>query len=272
MPAIHPARLKLQAAILAEHFDDPSTYVRSLHHLLEAYAEHILRPGQVGEPPPLLAAYHVRPPVLRYILRELIPLAQGDPVSGLALCDALWERPYLEFRLLAAHLLGQIPCDPVEPILGRLKSWIKPDVETRLLDALFTQGMSCISRCNPLALTSLADQWLKRNDVFYQQLGLRLLLPLVSDPRFENLPVFYQLIQPLTRSSPAQLRPDLLDILAALAHRSPNETVYFLRQAATQTNSPDTPFLIRQVRNEFPPDQQESLRSLLAELGPQALK
>jgi hypothetical protein len=262
MPAILPARLRQQAALLVKHFYNPAAFARSLHHLLDSYADRVQRPGQAGDPPPLLAAYKVRPPVLRQILLELAPLARDDPESGLALCDALWEQPYLEFRLLAASLLGLIPCSPAEPVLARLQAWIRPGIEARLVDALFTQGLACLRQKDPVALVGLAEVWLKDKDLFYQQTGLRLLLPLIDDPQFENLPVFYRLIFPLTRSAPARLRPDLLDVLAALAHRSPNETAYFLQQTAVMPNSPDTAWLIRQSLHEFPEKMQEGLRNL----------
>jgi hypothetical protein len=182
------------------------------------------------------------------------------------LCDALWEQPYLEFRLLAASLLGFIPCRPAEPILARLKAWIRPEVDARLVDALFTQGLACLRQQNSTEVISVAESWLQEKDFFYQQTGLRLLLPLINDPQFENFPVFYRLILSLTRSAPARLRPDLLDVLAALARRSPNETAYFLQQAALMPNSPDTAWLIRQSLQEFPEPMREGLLGLSREL------
>lgn len=262
MPAISPARLKQQAALLSEHFDDPAAFVRSLHHLLEFYAERVHRPGQAGEPPPLLSAYKVRLPVLRQIVLELAPLAEADPQAGLALCDALWEQPVLDFRLLAAGLLGKIPCADPEPPLARIQAWIRPDVEARLVDTLFNQGIACLRKQQPVILVELAEAWLDEKDLFYQQLGLRLLVPLIQDPDFENLPVFFRLIHDLTRSSPARLRPDVLDILEALARRSPTETAYFLRQTAAMPNSPTAAWFIRQSLAAFPAATRESLRQV----------
>ena len=272
MPAIHPARLKHQAALLAEHFDDSPAYVRSLHHLLDSYAERIHRPGQAGTPAPLLAAYKVRPPVLRQVLQELVPLARENPEAGLGLCDALWEQPNLEFRLLAAALLGQIPCNQPELILTRIRAWVQPDVEARLLEPLFTQGIGCLRREHPGEVIILAGDWLQQKDLFYQQLGLRIMLSFIDDPQYENLPAFYRLVQPLVRSAPARLRPDILEVLAALIRRSPNETAYFLRQTAALPNSPDTPFLIRQLLRDFPEDFQNGMREFSRQLSETARK
>jgi hypothetical protein len=63
------------------------------------------------------------------------------------------------------------------------------------------------------------------------------------------------------RSAPGLIRPDLLDVLVCLAHRSPTETAFFLRQTLTLPNAPATPGLIRQVLNEFPPEIEKNLRS-----------
>jgi hypothetical protein len=262
MPAILPSRLKQQAALLGEYFDDPPAFIRSLHHLLEAYAERAYRAGQAGPAPSLSPSYQVRPQVLRYILLELQPYALENAQAALTLCDLLWNQTELEFRLLAAGLLGQVPCRPAEPILERLRNWITPQLEERLLAALFSQGSICLRRNSPAALLEFVDEWLEEKNVFYQQIGLRLLLTLINEPGYENLPVFYQLIQPLTRSSPTTIRPDLLSLIEALAHRSPNETSHFLMQTAAMPNSPETPLLIRQSLHAFPTAIQDELRQI----------
>lgn len=272
MPAIQPARLKQQAALLAEHFEDPPAFVRSLHHLFDFYAERVRRGGQVGDAPPLLAAYRVRPPVLRQIEQEMAVWCAEDPQGGLALCEALWEQPVLEFRLLATALLGQLPCQQVEEILARVRAWIRPGVEPRLVAAVFEQGLGCLRRQHPAALIRLVEGWLGERDLFYQELGLRLLLTLARDPAHENLPAFFRLIQPLVRNSPARLRPDVLDILEMLARRSPKETAYFLRETALLPNSPATPFLIRQLVKAFPEEVEEDLRRFTRQLGDEGRK
>jgi hypothetical protein len=249
------------------HFDDPPAFTRSLHHLMEFYADRARRPGQAGKPDPMITAYQVRPPVLRQLLQELIPLAMERPESGLALCDALWKEPYLEFRLLSTMLLGQIPVHPPDPILQRIESWIKPDLEDYLINALFNHSLFYVRQHEPQALIRQIRNWLISEDTFAQFLGLRALIPIIEDPEFENLPALFRMIQSLTRSSHPSLRQDLLDVLAALAHRSPKETSYFLRQTLKMPSATDTPWLIRQSLHEFPTDIQSSLREEVRGLG-----
>jgi hypothetical protein len=114
----------------------------------------------------------------------------------------------------------------------------------------------------------LIQDWLESTKPLYQQLGLRALLPLVENPEFENLPVFYRLIQPLVCNVPPGLRPDLLDVLVALARRSPQETAYFLRQTLNYPDAADPAWLIRQLLNEFPTAQAHMLRAVVKETEP----
>jgi hypothetical protein len=268
VPAIQPALLRQQAALLVEHFADPPAYVRSLHYLLDFYADRSRRPGQAGMPAPITSAYNVRPPVLRMILQELTPLAIEAPETGLALCDALWAEPNLEFRSLAAMLLGQIPPSPPERIITRLKAWLVPDLEFYLIEALMNHALVRLRQEHPQSMIRLIQDWLESSKPLYQQLGLRALLPLVENPQFENLPVFYRLIQPLACNVPPGLRPDLLDVLVVLAHRSPQETAYFLRQTLNYPDAADPAWLIRQLLNEFPPAQAHMLRAVVKETEP----
>jgi hypothetical protein len=260
MPAIQPARLQQQAETLAGRFSDPPAYIRQLHDLLNFYADRTLRPGQSGKPNPLIAAYKVSPPVLRSFLKELLPLAAQDAQQALALVDALWAEPVLELRLLSSMLLGQTPLEHPEPVIQRIQDWVKPELEDALIQALLVNGLVRLRQENSPAIVSLVQSWLEQTNLFYQQLGLRTLLPIIQDPAYENLPVFFRLIHPFVQSAHRSLRPDLLDVLQALAQRSPQETAYFLRQTLALPDSPDTPWLIRQCLGSFPPAQQEMLK------------
>jgi len=265
MPAIQPARLKRQSTLLVEQFNNPAAFIRSLHHLLEFYADRVHRPGQAGEPSPLIQAYGVKPPILRQILMDLEPLAKEKPDRALELCDQLWEQPYLEFRQLSASLLGMIPPSSSAAILECVRGWIRQDTEDHLIDIVILHGLENLRKEDPHSIYRLINEWLAENEVHYQKIGLRTMLPLVQDPDMENLPIFLNLIQPFARSLPSSISPDLIDIVEVLARRSPQETAYFLRQTMSFPNSPDTPWLIRQVLKFFPTEIQASLRKALKE-------
>ncbi len=262
MPAIQPARMKIQVALLVEKVHQPEAYIRSLHNLLDFYADRTYRPGQSGEPPPLLATYKTPPPVFRQIVRETVPIASIDPLAAMTLVDALWAEPNIEFRLLAITLIGKIHPGPHEPVLTRIQAWISTMPENRLLDAILEQGLEQIRQERPKIYAQMIEDWLKADELFSRQTGLRAMLPLLDDPEFENLPVLSRLLIPLIREPPDELRPDLITVLRSLTHRFPQEASFILRQNLSD-DRPDAVWLARQVVNDFPPEIQNSLREAL---------
>jgi DNA alkylation repair enzyme len=272
MPAIQPARLRQQAALLAQSFNQPDVFIRSLHHLLESYADNARRPGQGGETPPLIEAYYVRPPVLRQLLVELNPYAQKEPDTAIVLAKALWQQPYLEFRQLAASLLGLVPVGDPRPIIALLESWLNTRPEDRLIEALLVQGMLSLRRDRQDVYLEVVSNWLKRPEVYANQLGLRALVPLVQDPGFENIPSIFRIIQPFSRSLAGGLRPFMVAIMHALARRTPQETSYFLRYNLETPENPDSPWLARQTLPVLPVEMRVSLRAALHSLSAQSRK
>jgi len=266
VPAIQPARLRHQAALLTQHFHEPEAFIRGLHYLFDFYADRTQHPGLSSRPSPLIDAYNVRPQVLRLIILEISPLVIEDPEQGLVLCDTLWKEPFLEFKSMGAILLGQIPPNPAQRITDQAKTWIAPDLEEYTLGLILDHGLARIRLENPQMLIQLIQTWLEDSDPFYRIIGLRTLLTLIEHPKYENLPVAYGLLQSFARSAPSVLRADLLDVLAALARRSPQETAYFLRQTLSTPGAEDTAWLIRQILSEFPPEIRENLRMTLKKL------
>lgn len=258
LPAIQPARLKQQASLLAETFEQPEAFLRGLHSLLDSYADRVIRHGQSGKPRALTPSYNVRAPLLRHLLLEIEPHIENKPASSLVLCDALWAKNFLEFRLLATLILGKIPLTPAQPVLERVTGWIGADLEEKLTTALLTNALVRLRQEQPQNVIDLAKTWLNNASLFYQQIGLRTLPPLIQEPAFENLPSFFQLIQPFVLKVHPTLRPDLLDVLTTLARRSPGETAYFLRQSLAMPENPDTGFIIRQLLQQFPEDMRDS--------------
>lgn len=263
MPAISPAKLKLQTARLAEQYAQPGVYVRELHALLKLYADHTHRAGQSGLPSALLESYNVPAPVMRQINLSMKPTVELDPEALLQLCDALWSEPFLEHRLLACTLLGQIPVVQPEPIFQRLESWAQGTPEHHLMRAVIDQGMRRMRQDAPSAVLKLVEEWLQSSEVNLQQLGLRALITQVEEPRFHNLPAVYRLITPFIRSAASAIRPDVVELVKVLAERSPNETAYTLRTALKAPEGAPAAWLTRQVLPEFPKAIQDSLRQAM---------
>ncbi len=260
MPAIQPAVLRQQAALLAEYFDQPIAFQRSLRHLLELYADRAHRSGQQGAPPPLSLSYHVRPPVLRQVLLELKPSISDYPEQALLLCDALWLDDYYEFRILAIRILGLVVPSPQERILQRVREWIQSLPEKRLVEAIIQEGCSRLRAEQIQAYLGLAEAWINHPKAYFQQTGLRAILSVVEGKYLSNLPLIFRLLQTKMNDISPATKQEIIDLLRVLARNSPFETAYFLRQNLAKNENPAYPFLMRQVLDSFPPDLQESLR------------
>jgi hypothetical protein len=265
MPAIRPAILKQQSALLANEFGQPQEYLHSLHHLLDQYANRAFRSGQSGKPKPLLQAYDVPQPVLRQLLQDLEPKARQDPASALILSQGLWDEAFLETRMLAAGLLGKIPADP-DQILNQLENFLQTAGNERVISTLLDQGLVWLRQTDPEKIIERARTWLGSRSEFEQTLGLRVIQPLIAEPAYKNLPVFFKLLDPLTCEASAALRPDLVDVIEVLARRSPRETAYFLRENLGYSRCTTTAWLIRQVLPAFPEEIRNSLRERLRQV------
>jgi hypothetical protein len=265
LPAIYPARLQNQIIQLAELYGEPAKFTHALTELLELYANRAHRPGQAGEPPPLLRTYNVPKPVIRQLMLELQPLANDYPEETLELIKVLWDSDSLETRQVAASLLGSIPPNAPDAILDIISSWLAPKPEERLISLVLKLALERIRKENPNALFTKIASWLSSDDLIEQQIGLNTLKSLLTSREFENFPQFIQLLIPYTRKAPLQIRADVLETLNALAIRTPKESAYLLRQSLSAPENPDTALLIRKLLPIFPDDLQESLRQALRE-------
>ena len=269
MPAIQPARLKMQVVELVAQYEQPAVFVRQLHALLDKYSNHTHRRGQSGEPLPLVGSYNVPAPVMRQVWHELELVAQAHPNDMWSLCDALWAEQNYDLQELAGRILGQLPVEPTEPVISRLQSWVQANPDKRLLDGLLEHGIFRLQQDAPGQLMDLVAGWLSSSDLPIQHAGLRGLLPIIKQAGTSSLPAIFRLLVPYLRVAPSRLRPDILNVVAALAQCSPAETAFLLRQNLSAPDNPDTPWIIRQVLDEFPEETRAGLRAAMKAVNKQ---
>jgi len=264
MPAIQLARLKKQVDQLVWTFTRPQDFQRGLKNLLEMYADWSYRPGEAIEPASLLPAYHVSPLLLDQVEQQLSRQCQEMPAASLALADILWQNEYFEPRVLATFILGQIPLKPAEEVTKRIKTWSVPALDKKLQEAIFSQATLCLRREETTTWMEIINEWLSASPAASKAMGLRALVSLLEDRDFENLPIVFNLLQPLILTAPSRLHGELLEVLQSLVRRSPVETTYFLRQVLSSTSSAVSTRLIRQILPSLSPELQASLRKSLA--------
>ncbi len=267
MPAIQPARLKIQAAELSSKATNPDDFCRAYHEFLDYYADRTFRPGQVGEPPPLLPAYQIPRPVLRELEKELSRFASENRGAALDLADILWGENYLEFKLLAASIIGKVSPIPVRSIYRRIESWAGLNTEERLENALVNAGLDRILHEHADLYFQKSLTWLRSRRLEFNRLGLRAIPPLAESGQIEDIPSLLKLLHRKMRLHDYPLKVDILAAIEALARRSPEETAYFLIQAMESAGeNPNIAWYVRKSLVFFPPNLQQLLREALLKL------
>jgi len=262
MPAINLAQLKTQAARLSEKFNEPEAFVRDLNELLDFYTNRTIRATQIAQRLSL-PTYRTPPPVMRQIQAELLPLSETHPTETLALIDVLWKAGSLESRLLAAALLGSISPTQAIPALVRLPEWLAQSSDKQVRTVLLTDAFARLRRENPEALFILLEDWLKSPRNSLQVWGLRALIPILTEPHFENLPAVFRILKPAIRSAGPVTQLELQSCLATLEQVSMIETLAFLRELIRDNPSPLMLRTIRRILGGLSPELQASLREIL---------
>lgn len=260
MPAIDIARLKIQAATLVEKFDQPATFLKSLHEILDLYADRTMRVG-LAAPATVLRAYRAPQSVLRQIEFELAPLAATFPEQTMQLTDALWQDATLETRQLAAILIGRI--NPQTPhIVERVSAWVSQTRDQQLRKTLLNTSLYRMRRETPDQFLALIQTWLDPLNPKMWPGGIQALIPLIRDAEFDNLPPVFDLARPVLEESPSHLQHDITELINALYQASPVETTYLLRRIVGSAMKPQAPITLRRAI----PDLAAGLQAPLAEM------
>lgn len=267
MPAIDISRLKMQATVLVEKFDQPVVFLKGLHEILDLYADRTLRAGAVASPVSVLPAYRTPPAVLRQIEMELAPLASTFPDQAMSLTDALWKDGYLETRLLAATLLGRIHPE-TSLLVERISAWVGRTRDRHVRDALLTVSLGRLRRESPTAFLKLISGWFDPSSSKMWSNAIYALLPLLEDPSYENLPPVYNAVYWVISTAPSILQNDLIDLIKALYAASPVETTYFLRQTISGSSTPEALMTFRRMAPSLPAALQPMIQELVRRKRP----
>lgn len=262
MPAIDLARLRKQANQLADFFFLPEDFLRHLREMLDFYVNRTLRKKENIAPGSNLPTYRTPLVVMHQIEKAIGPLAMDNPHYALELADLLWDEGYIETRLLAAFLLGRIPPQE-ERLLARLTAWTQQVLDKSVRAALLTTSFARMRKETPDEFLIVVGEWLHPARQRYWSNGIQALLPMITDPRFENMPPIFELVRPVIEAAPGILQTDLGNLINAFYQDSPSETEYFLREILDTSPNPLTAVTLRRLLPTFPPELQASLRELV---------
>ncbi len=262
MPAINLAQLNKEAARLADLFDEPAAFIRELREMLESYVNRTLRTRDLVAPSSTLPTYRTPPAVMRHIENMLRPLAKENPDQALVLADELWDEGHLETRLLAAYLLGLIPPEEGR-LLARLTVWTQKVRDPNVRGSLLTHSLARLRKEAPQDFISLITEWLYPHRQQFWSNGLQALLPLISDPNFDNLPPIFDIFEPVLKAAPTIVQVDIEKTIQALYAASPTETTYFIKTVIRNTEDRKAATMLRRLFPDFPPELQQSLQQEL---------
>lgn len=271
MPAIHLPRLRQQVEHLVEHYADAEKFGRELKHLFTYYGDKTLRPSKLVRRPVGLPSENVPAPVLRQVVVQMTPYAENTPHAILSLVRGLWKHPVLEYRHLAALMIGKLPASQAEETLRLVTEWGQTSPEEILLNALAANSLATLQQDAPDKVLDQIRIWLYEPSetsslaqrTSLQKLGLAALQPYATDPEYENLPRLYALLTPLLKDAPKALRPYLLDLLLPLARRAPAEIAYLLRNLLEEDTNQHLVWLARRTLVALPPETQTRLQPLI---------
>ncbi len=263
MPAIQLARLRLEVAELAEHFQNPDHFSNHLMHLMEYYSNRTRRTNLRGAPPPTLKTFDIPQPVFRQLIVELGAFADSDPEASLRIIDRCWSEPVYEFRLLAIRLIALIAPEPPEKILSRVQSWLDESIEDAVIQMIFEIGLIRIREETQLIYVSFIEKFLSSKEEKEMGFGLIGLLHLTKSETYINLPAAFKMLQSAIEHEKKYLRPYLISIIKQLVKISPQETAYVIKNILSNSQTKEAQWLVRQSLEFFPNNLKNEIKTMI---------
>jgi hypothetical protein len=120
---------------------------------------------------------------------------------------------------------------------------------------------------NPDTFFMILEGWLASPRPTLQMWGMQALIPLLRDPRFENLPAVFRILQPAVKAVGPVTQLDFQACIAALERISLTETMAFLRNILAESPAPMFVRTVRRILPALSPELQTALRDMLREKG-----
>ena len=263
MSAINLSRLRTQLELILPNLEDLEQFLKGLREIYTFYADYT---HPVGNPPSgVFTLEEFNTPVIlnREVLLLLNPACKETPDHMLALADRLWQEPQVEFRQLAAQILGKLPEIKADAVLARIRDWSEASPNLELLPFLHRQASASIRRNFPEKWLDLLSEWDASAQPSLSRLAIEGVLPLIDDRDYENLPAIFTFLTPLFIQPGSERQYDLLTVLEHLARRSEAETVHFLQKAVELSSDPTIARFIRRSLAFFTSTNQEYLKEIL---------
>ena len=209
MPAIDPHRLATEVERIKAKSGEPTLIARETKDLLAYYSDE----GRVKVPAPVLRALAGA-------------LEQSSAEHSLDSPQALWKGGSPEAKVLAAGLLGNVEQESVATVVER---WANQNVPTEVVQQLGERGTTGWRRAHREHFLEQVGAWLSGSRRRSRVLALYALGGIVTDPRFDDLPVIYSVLENHLGARGEQ-REALIALFRALRQEAPDETAQYLQE------------------------------------------
>jgi hypothetical protein len=272
MPAVNLLKLRVELNDLLWNFTDPPEFRKTLLDLLEKFAYTAYRSESRARAVSTRPQLQVSLILLREMDLMLIPAIREQPQAALAICDLLWNDENIDVCLIASRMLGEIPIEHAELVLDRAGEWALSGMRHMTARTLLKNATALIMRNDPEILLRKVRRWYVDPREEQNFLCLEGMSILVEDRSFENLPAIFTLVEALMGEANLQTQRSLEELFQVLYQRTPNETIYVLRQCLNDNPNITAQRVIRRLIPTFDQRFQKSLQDSLREAARQNQK
>ena len=265
MPAVNLIQLRAQLNKLLWNFTDPEAFRRELLELLEKFSYTAYRSGTDtlgGMTRPELQISQI---VTRELNLALLPVIREQPVSAMAICDRLWNDEDISICMIGSRILGEIPIEQADMVLDRAGEYAMTGVKRLTTRALLRNASATILRTDPNILLRKVRNWYVDTDPKKHLLCIEGIAILAEDSSFENLPALYTLTEALLEEADSKSAGSLAGVLSVLLKRSPQETVYIIRNQLKTHPTVTLRRIVRKLLPEIPESSRDSIKTALRE-------
>ncbi len=263
MTAIDLNILRQQVDTLASHLEDPQTFIKEFHELMETYHQRFRKRNRENLPKSFLRTYDLPIQVFPILETGLKSYAQKNPEPAIVLIEKLRKDPYFEAQDLAAFLLGVLP-ETISPSKVEITiNWLKEPVDNAVVESIFNRVTGNLNLTANTEWKFLIRHLLESNDPRMQNLGLKGLAVIIEKHDDADLPFLFKQIRPFIQTAEQMQNNNLRKVISVLAERTPYETAYLLKQILADREGKEIERQIRSYFDFFPEDIVESLKTAI---------
>jgi len=253
MPAVELTSLNTRIQSLQLYLNDPRVYLAKLGDLLALYASEKVKQGDNVPIKTLLPQMHVPDLVLQKIIETFPELAHTLPDNALVILDSLWGKEQLEYKILAIHLLTDLPASHSDEISKRLPPWTITTDDVILHKVILDQ-FTKFDIVNSAAIRPFIEELLQAETLDLRRMAYSALANMIQQNNFTDLPWAFNLVTPILCNASLNIYHELNLIFDAFIQKSEVETTAFLAELYAQSDCEKARKYIRKIIPRFSSD------------------